>query len=271
MKWRGEVNGLKAEAYYPDDFAGACLRMLRRFTAKYRETGKRQILFLAAPPGAGKSTLAAFLADLSRGDAQCEETRALGIDGFHLPRAALEGKSAVRNGITVPLREIRGAPETFDLEALTDALRRLKAGENILWPEYSRVLHDPVPGRLPVREHLVLAEGNYLLLDRPLWRDLNKFADHTMYLTADRRILRERLIGRKVRGGMNREDAEKFVDTSDAYNIRLVGENRLEADEIIQIRGGEKDDESIDRSTAVFGENGDAERTGHGQDTGRAS
>ena len=152
MKWRGEVNGLKAEAYYPDDFAGACLRMLRRFTAKYRETGKRQILFLAAPPGAGKSTLAAFLADLSRGDAQCEETRALGIDGFHLPRAALEGKSAVRNGITVPLREIRGAPETFDLEALTDALRRLKAGENILWPEYSRVLHDPVPGRLPVRE-----------------------------------------------------------------------------------------------------------------------
>ena len=240
MRWQGEVNELAVEAYYPDDFAAACLQLLRRLTVQRRKTGKRQILFLAAPPGAGKSTLAAFLADLSRRDAQCEEMRALGMDGFHLPRAALEGKSTVRNGVAVPLREIRGAPETFDAAAITDALRRLKAGEHILWPEYSRMLHDPVPGRKPVCEQLVLAEGNYLLLDRPVWRELKRFADYSLYLRADRNTLRERLIGRKVRGGMNRDDAERFVDGSDAYNIRLVEEYRLEADGIIQIRGGER-------------------------------
>ena len=43
-------------------------------------------------------------------------------------------------------------------------------------------------------------------------------------------MLRERLIGRKMKTGMTREDAEHFVEFSDMPNVRLCLDKMMKAD-----------------------------------------
>lgn len=83
---------------------------------------------------------------------------------------------------------------------------------------------------ITIDSDIVLIEGNYLLLDKDGWRDLSRFADYTIVLTADADVLRERLIGRKMKTGMTREDAERFVEFSDMPNVRLCLEKTMKAD-----------------------------------------
>ena len=56
--------------------------MVRRLDRMQREKGERLVVFLAAPPATGKSTLAAFLAGLSQ-KFSCMPVQAVGLDGFH--------------------------------------------------------------------------------------------------------------------------------------------------------------------------------------------
>ena len=77
---------------------------------------------------------------------------------------------------------------------------------------------------------IVLIEGNYLLLDADGWRDLSQYADYTISLTADEEMLRSRLIRRKMKTGMTREDAERFVETSDMRNVRVCLDKTMKAD-----------------------------------------
>ena len=44
---------------------------------------KRQIVFMAAPPAVGKTTLCEFLEYLSKQDQEFTDIQALGLDGFH--------------------------------------------------------------------------------------------------------------------------------------------------------------------------------------------
>ena len=78
-----------------------------------------------------------------------------------------------------------------------------------------------------------LVDGTLILLLRRLshgWRDLSRYADYTIVLTADEDMLRERLIGRKMKTGMTREDAEHFVESSDMRNVRLCFDMTMKAD-----------------------------------------
>jgi pantothenate kinase len=106
------------------------------------------------------------------------------MDGFHHPQRYLDLHTTLRDGVEVPLARVKGAPESFDLEALTRAMKRVAAGEDCLWPVYDRVLHDPMPDALVVTGDLVLLEGNYLLLDEPGWRALASLADYTVSIVA---------------------------------------------------------------------------------------
>ena len=217
------VNGLPVTASFADeDVEGALLPLLRdiaRSDAARRacdDGSGRTVVLLAAPPGSGKSTLAALLEGLSH-EAGLVPLCSAGMDGFHFPNAYLDAHG---------LRSVKGAPETFDLAALT---KKLAAG-TVLWPSYSRVAHDVVPDSLAVTGEVVLVEGNYLLLDEPRWRDLRRWADLTVFLRADEGLLRERLVARKVAGGMARPDAEAFYEASDGLNVRRVLARSLPAD-----------------------------------------
>ena len=196
---------------------------------------RRRYVFLAAPPASGKSTLAAILKDRA-GHAHGLDLDVVGMDGFHHPQAHLESHHVVRDGESVPLSAVKGAPESFDVAGLA---RHLELGRtrSLRWPTYDRVLHDVVPGAQSVEAGLVLVEGNYLLLDEPGWCALSDHSDFNIFLEAEPEALRERLISRKVRGGMSREAATDFYDRSDRLNVErvLAGTDRSKVDLLLHL------------------------------------
>jgi pantothenate kinase len=149
------------------------------------------------------------------------DVQAVGIDGFHYPRSVLDSRHVETDLGRVPLASVKGAPETFDVVALERQLRA--SGEReLIWPEYDRRVHDVVPGREPVCSSLVLVEGNWLLLDEPGWSHLTEHSVYNVFIEAEPALLRDRLIDRKVRGGMGRDEAAAFYERSDRRNIERV-------------------------------------------------
>lgn len=189
---------------------------IERLAAQARP-GARTFLFLVAPPGAGKSTLAAVVKDR----ASHLDFDVVGMDGFHHPHAYLESRYVDRGGERVPLSSIKGAPETFDVAGLTRQLEAART-QALPWPAYDRVVHDVVPGTRPVDADVVLVEGNWLLLDEPAWAALSDFSTYNVFVEAEPEVLRTRLVDRKVRGGWAPEAAVDFYERSDKLNVERV-------------------------------------------------
>ena len=216
------INGIEVAARYSDRAVNEIfVPLLEKLTRMQHAAGRRILVLLAAPPGAGKSTLASFLERLSRERAGLCPVQAVGMDGFHRRQEYLLSHTAEREGKTIRMVEIKGAPVTFDLEKLLSALRRVAAGEVCGWPVYDRLLHNPVEDALTVDGEIVLLEGNYLLLDEEGWRDLAAYADYTVSVSAGEELLRDRLIDRKIHTGVAEDAAVRFVDFSDMPNVRL--------------------------------------------------
>ncbi|MBQ6502547.1 MAG: nucleoside/nucleotide kinase family protein [Flexilinea sp.] len=223
-------NGLPADASFSEDDVQNIYIPLLRHLAELQEQNQRRILvMLAAPPGAGKSTLAAFLAELSR-EKGMEEITVIGMDGFHHYQDYLLSHTTLRDGKMIPLVKIKGAPETFDLPKLTKFIRRVANGETIPWPVYDRTLHNPMEDAITVSGNIVLLEGNYLLLDLPGWDDLSAYADYTIFVSAGEDLLRDRLIHRQMQSGKSSDDAVSFVENSDLVNARLALEHSKKPD-----------------------------------------
>ena len=231
IEYRAAINGINIVAKYSQDaVSGIFLPLLKKLSALQRRKGKRIIAMLAAPPGAGKSTLAGFLAQLSNTHENLQPVQAIGMDGFHRRQDYLKSHSIQRDGRELPLVEIKGAPVTFDLEKLTESLKQAAAGTVCGWPVYIRLLHIPTENALSINGDIILLEGNYLLLDEDGWRDLRSMADYTIFIRADEELLRKRLIDRRIETGTAREPAIRFVDFSDMPNVRLCLSKTLPAD-----------------------------------------
>jgi len=119
------------------------------------------------------------------------------------------------------MTKVKGCPETFDVEKLRDKLALIKT-QNIRWPIYDRRIHDVIEDVVTVKRDIVLLEGNWLLLREGNWRDLYSFADHTLFITCEVGQLRERLIARKMRGGLTEAEATAFFENSDRVNAERV-------------------------------------------------
>ena len=193
--------------------------------------GARRFVFLAAPPGTGKSTLAAVL-ERHAARLGLADLATVGIDGFHHPQRYLDTHDL--DG--TPLAPIKGAPATFDAARLRGFLER-SATQALRWPVYDRVRHDVVPDGPLVEAGLVLLEGNWLLLDEPGWRELSAHSVHNVFIDADPALLRERLIRRKVRGGLDPAAATRFYERSDRPNIDrvLAGTDRRKIDLLLRL------------------------------------
>ena len=225
------INGIKVAARYSDRSVNEIfIPLLERLTEMQRAAGRRILVLLAAPPGAGKSTLASFLEHLSRDRTGLCPVQAVGMDGFHRRQEYLLSHMTERDGRMIRMVEIKGAPVTFDLEKLLSAVRRVAAGENCGWPAYDRLLHNPVEDAVTVDGNIVLLEGNYLLLEEDGWRELAACADYTVSISAGEELLRERLVDRKIHTGVAEDAAIRFVDFSDMPNVRLCLEKSAPAD-----------------------------------------
>lgn len=231
MEYVRVISGLEVRASYSDSsIEEIFLPLLRGLTAMYERLGRRILVMMAAPPAAGKSTLASFLQDLSERTEGLEPLDAIGMDGFHHYQDYLLSHTTVIDGNSVPLVKVKGSPPSFDLEKLSERIRAVKRLGECPWPAYDRTLHNPVEGAITVRRNIVLLEGNYLLLDIEGWRDLSNHADYTVRILAEEKDIRERLVERKAKSGLSREEAEEFVDRSDLANARLCMGRPLPAD-----------------------------------------
>jgi len=231
LEHKARINGIEVNAAYSQDAVDAIfLPFLQKLTDMQKEKAGRLLVMLAAPPGAGKSTLLSFLEALSRSHEGLTGIQAIGMDGFHRRQEYLQSHYAERDGRTVSLVEIKGAPVTFDLPKLAENIKRAASGAVCGWPVYDRMLHNPVEDALTVDGDIVLLEGNYLLLDEDGWRDLSSYADYTVSVRAYEELLRTRLIERRIKTGVDREKAVRFVDFSDMPNVRLCLEKTMPAD-----------------------------------------
>ena len=228
------INGFSVDARFDDaSVRGLLLPLLHELTARQKQLGRRLIVLLAAPPGAGKSTLASFLEKLSRETPALAPVQALGMDGFHFHQDYILTHTIVKDGNENPMRLIKGAPESFDVQRLCRFLDAAPEGK-ILWPYYDRTLHDVVEDAIPISAPILLIEGNWLLLDRPEW---SLPGDVSIFIDAEESLLRSRLIARKMRGGSTHEEALAHYARTDGPNITLCRSCRRPADFVFTMTG----------------------------------
>jgi pantothenate kinase len=187
--------------------------------------GGRAVLGICGAPGAGKSTLAARLAE-----AVGPAAVVVPLDGFHLHDDEL-----ARLGLS----DRKGAPETFDVAGYVALLRRLhiETDHVVYAPEFDRSREESIAGAIAVRpEHrLVVTEGNYLLHDAPGWATVRPLLDETWFVEQNERRRLERLVARHVEHGKPPDLAERWATVSDQANADLVARTRSAADVLVDI------------------------------------
>ncbi len=205
----------------PDTSLDELVRNARRWT----QDGRRRILGITGPPGAGKSTVTAALVD-ALGDAAV----VVGMDGFHLADAEL-GR--------LGRRERKGAPDTFDVDGYVALLRRLAAQTTgtVYAPVFDRDREEPIGAAVAVHAEtpLVITEGNYLLHDGHGWEAVRPLLDEVWYLDLDDDTRRSRLIARRQGHGHARDAAAAWVHGVDEANAQLVRSSRGRADRVLRL------------------------------------
>jgi len=214
-----------------------------------KQQGRRVIVGVVGLPGSGKTTLAeALVAALLewQGDwTDCRTERVtdpsrpwigshvahVPMDGFHLADVELArlGRSARK-----------GAPDTFDAAGYAALLDRLRHSDEDVWaPAFDRDIEQPVAGSIPIlkQTRVVITEGNYLLLDDPLWVRARSLVDTVWFYDLDEAVRRERLINRHIRFGKSPADAVAWVDGPDQRNAERIATTSSKADLIVHDAG----------------------------------
>ncbi len=194
---------------------------------------RRVVIGISGAPGAGKSSLAAFVVRLLGG-----RGAQVPMDGFHLADVEL-----TRQG----LLDRKGAPETFDAPGYAALLERLhvRPRDTVYAPGFDRDLEQPIAGSIAVlpEAQVVVTEGNYLLLDRPEWREVRARLDEVWHVSCDERQRLDRLVARHVEFGKDPAVARAWVERVDEPNARLVEASADRADRVLDLslwRGGRR-------------------------------
>lgn len=188
-------------------------------------SARRRLIGISGAPGAGKSTLAGYLAERlgARG-------AHVPMDGFHLADVELERQR---------LRDRKGAPETFDAFGYAALLGRLRdrPEHTVYAPGFDRDLEQPLAGAIAVQSsvEVVVTEGNYLLLDRPGWRAVRAALDEVWHVRVDEEVRVERLVARHVEFGKSPDAARSWVERVDGPNAELVEAAAEGADRLLDL------------------------------------
>lgn len=184
----------------------------------------RKLIAIAGPPGSGKSTLLAQLLPLLKQALGEDQVTGLPMDGYHLDNAQLDADGT---------RSVKGAPHTFDVRGLLSLIVRLSTNENpIFAPEFDRDsdLSRNCAIKVGQSHKLVLIEGNYLLLDQPVWCELAPHFAVTISIDVPMGILQDRLVQRWLHHGMSVEDANRKALSNDIPNAKTVVEQSISPD-----------------------------------------
>ncbi|MFT3849438.1 MAG: nucleoside/nucleotide kinase family protein [Propionivibrio sp.] len=184
------------------------------------KAGSRKIIGLVGPPGAGKTTVSLALREMF-GDI----SQIVPMDGFHLANVELARLGRAHR---------KGAPDTFDSAGYVDLLKRLRAqgpDEIIYAPEFRREIEEPIAGAIPIfpETQLLIAEGNYLLLEDGHWKKVSTYVDEIWYVDVDDDLRIGRLADRHVQFGRTRDEAVAWVNNTDEPNARLIEQGKHRA------------------------------------------
>ena len=185
---------------------------------------ERLVVAIAGPPAAGKSTLAAQLADSL---AARSRVAVVAQDGFHYDNAILDARGQ---------RAVKGAPQTFDVSGFAQLLSRLKAQSTTLAvPVFDRALDlsRNCAALVEPDDRIVLVEGNYLLVDRDPWRELAAYFDYSILLQVPLDTLRQRLVQRWLDHDHTPEQAADRAAANDLPNAEYVVAHSANADLIL--------------------------------------
>lgn len=181
----------------------------------------RFIVAIAGPPGAGKSTLVErLLASPATGPAPA----LLQMDGFHLDNAILDARGQ---------RAVKGAPQTFDGAGFVATLERVRRDDGeVFVPAFDRAadLARAAALRIGPEHRVVLAEGNYLLLDQPPWDAVRELVDLTVLIDVPVAELERRLVRRWLDHGLSPQAARRRAEENDLINARLVVTRSIASD-----------------------------------------
>lgn len=189
-------------------------------------TQDRQIVAIAGAPGSGKSTLAERI--VAEANTTAPGMAALfPMDGFHYDDAVLIARGR---------RPWKGAADTFDVGGLRATLARLRRNDEpeVAVPVFDRTLEIARAGGaiIPASVRLIVAEGNYLMLDQAPWNSLAAFWDMTAIVDVEEEILRQRLTARWVHFGLSDAEIAHKLDGNDLPNGRLI-KNQSRAPDIL--------------------------------------
>ena len=155
------------------------------------------------------------------------------MDGFHRTQAEL----AADPDPELSFRR-RGAPFTFAPDKLLDLVRRLRTDERLTAPAFSHADKDPVEGAIAIEPHhrIVVVEGNYLLLDEPVWTDVSREMDERWFYRVPEDVALRRIIKRHVQAGLapDEQAAEAKALENDVLNGRHCVAHMLRPDRILE-------------------------------------
>ncbi len=211
------------------DYTSNKLHTLADHIVEMAANKSRYIFAIAGAPGSGKSTLAQSLQQLICVNHQ-RSCQIVAMDGFHLDNQEL---------IQRQLLEVKGAPETFDLEGFRKLLADIKSNQGKIYaPIFDRDIDAVVENAYEISTdtHIILVEGNYLLLKQSGWQQLAQYYDSSAYLEVPIALLRERLVGRWLSQNLDIDMAIAKAEHNDLPNAKLVINESNAADITLSIR-----------------------------------
>ena len=189
---------------------------------KLNQSG-RLMVCIAGAPGSGKSHICKYLS--KKINHSLKQLDVFEMDGFHYDDGILKKKKLINR---------KGSPETFDVQGLKSFIIRLKANEEnqVVVPifdrnlELSRASAKIIKKKIP----LIITEGNYLLLNKKPWSDLQDYFDLTIMIKSSQKTLSKRLTERWKSFNFSKEIIKQKVFDNDLPNARYVYENSVKAD-----------------------------------------
>jgi pantothenate kinase len=207
---------------------GMSIRALIERARALAVPGRRTVLGITGPPGAGKSTLADAIVDaLGPGLAV-----GVGMDGFHLSAEVLAAHGSA---------DRKGAIDTFDdagYAALVARLADARPGDPPVYaPVFRREIEEPVAAgvEVPADVPLVVTEGNYLLAAVGAWPAARDRMAEVWYVDVPDDVRLGRLVDRHHAFGKSAEEARRWARGSDEVNATVVRETRDAADLVVRL------------------------------------
>ncbi|KAI9071935.1 hypothetical protein K1719_037641 [Acacia pycnantha] len=203
----------------------------------------KYLVGLAGPPGAGKSTVAHEIVSRinklwpeksSSLDSQVKPSdvaTVVPMDGFHLYRSELDAMEDPQEA-----HARRGAPWTFNPSRLLTCLKNLRSQGSVYAPSFDHGLGDPVEDDIFVsfQHKVVIVEGNYLLLEDGIWKELSSLFDEKWFIDVDIDKAMQRVLKRHISTGKPPDVAKYRIEYNDRPNAELVMKSKKNADLVIK-------------------------------------